>query len=78
MTTLVASGTSLVAKNAPSPDPSSCPAAEEDATTLQDELTRMEWASSSQEDPLPAIDFDAPTRSTSSSRFAPGVMVLTE
>jgi hypothetical protein len=72
MTTPRASVTPSVVKSAPSPDPSSCPAAEEDATIPRIEQSPMEWSSSNPEDPLPSIDFDAPTRSSASSRFAPG------
>jgi hypothetical protein len=72
MTTPKASRASPAAKKAPAPDPSSCLAAEEDATTPRNKPVPMEWSESSQDDPLPAIDFDASTRSTSSSRYAPG------
>jgi hypothetical protein len=72
MTTPRASAAPSAVKSAPSPDPSSCPAAEEDAITPRLEQSSMEWSSSVPEDPLPSIDFDAPTRSSASSRYAPG------
>jgi hypothetical protein len=72
MTTPKASRASPAAKKAPAPDPSFCLAAEEDATTPRNKPVPMEWSESSQDDPLPAIDFDASTRSTSSSRYTPG------
>jgi hypothetical protein len=72
MTTPKASAATPAAKNAPSPDPPSCPAAEGDAIIPHNASTPMEWSSSEPEDPLPAIDFDAPSRSTSASRYAPG------
>jgi hypothetical protein len=72
MTTPKASRASPATKSTPTPDPSSCPAAEEDATPPRNALTPMEWSSSTSEDPLPTIDFDAPTRSSASSRFTPG------
>jgi hypothetical protein len=72
MTTPTASGAPQAVKTAPTPDPSSCPAAEEDATTPRNRSVSMEWSESAQEDPLPEIDFEASTRSTSSSRYAPG------
>jgi hypothetical protein len=72
MTTPRASAAPSAVKSAPSPDPSSCPAAEEDAIIPHLEQASMEWSSSVPEDPLPSIDFDAPTRSSASSRYAPG------
>jgi hypothetical protein len=72
MTTPKASAATPAAKNAPSYDPPSCPAAEGDAIIPHNVSTPMEWSSSEPDDPLPAIDFDAPSRSTSGSRYAPG------
>jgi hypothetical protein len=72
MTTPKASRASPAAKMSPTPDPSSCPAAEEDVTTPRNKSVSMEWSESSQDDPLPEIDFNAPTRSTSASHHAPG------
>jgi hypothetical protein len=72
MTTPKARPASPAVKDASHPDPSSCPAAEEDVTTPRASSAPLDWSMSGPEDPLPAIDFDADTRSTSASRHAPG------
>jgi hypothetical protein len=53
-------------------EPSPCLVAGEDDVTPRGSPTPMDWADSSQEDPLPVIDFEADTRSTGASIHAPG------
>jgi hypothetical protein len=72
MTTPKARPASPAVKVAPHSDPSSRPAAEEDATTPKASPAPLDWSMSGPEDPLPAIDFDADTRSSSASMYAPG------
>jgi hypothetical protein len=72
LTTPKARQASPAAKIASHPDPSSRPAAEEDATTPRASSAPMDWSTSGPEDPLPSIDFDADTRSSSASIYAPG------
>jgi hypothetical protein len=72
MTTPKASPASSAVKTASHHDPSSCPAAEEDVITPRASSAPLDWSMSGPEDPLPAIDFDADTRSTSASIYAPG------
>jgi hypothetical protein len=56
----------------PAHDPSPCPAAGEDDVTPRGSPAPMDWATSQQDDPLPTIDFDADTRSSGASIYAPG------
>jgi hypothetical protein len=72
MTTPRASPASPAVKTASHRDPSSCPAAEEDDTTPRASSAPLDWSMSEPDDPLPAIDFEADTRSTSASIHAPG------
>jgi hypothetical protein len=72
MTTPKARSASQAVKSASPPDPSSCPAAEEDVITPRASSAPLDWSMSGPEDPLPAIDFDADTRSSSASIYAPG------
>jgi hypothetical protein len=72
MTTLKARPASPAVKDASHPDPSSCPAAEEDVITPRASSAPLDWSMSGPEDPLPAIDFDADTRSSAASIHAPG------
>jgi hypothetical protein len=71
-TTPRASPASPAVKEASHRDPSSCPAAEEDDTTPRASSAPLDWSMSGPDDPLPAIDFEADTRSTSASIYAPG------
>jgi hypothetical protein len=71
-TALMASTASPAPKRASPPEPSSCPAAEEEAATPRGSTAPLEWASSIPDDPLPEIDFGADTRSSASSRYTPG------
>jgi hypothetical protein len=61
MTTPKARSASQAVKSASPPDPSSCPAAEEDVITPRASSAPLDWSMSGPEDPLPAIDFDADT-----------------
>jgi hypothetical protein len=72
MTTPKAKPASPAVKTASPRDPSSRPAAEEDATTPRAPSAPLDWSMSGPEDPLPAIDFEADTRSSSASIYAPG------
>jgi hypothetical protein len=72
MTTSQASSASPAAKKAPTPVPSSRPAAEEEDSTPRASSAPLDWSMSGPEDPLPAIDFDAVTRSSTASIHAPG------
>jgi hypothetical protein len=72
MTTPKASPASPAVKTPSLSAPSSCPAAEKDDTTPRASTTPLDWSMSGPEDPLPAIDFEADTRSTSASMHAPG------
>jgi hypothetical protein len=72
MTTPKARPASPAVKSASHPDPSSCPAAEEDVTTPRASSAPLDWSMSEPEDPLPSIDFSADTRSSSASIYAPG------
>jgi hypothetical protein len=72
MTTPKARSASPAVKATSHRDPSSCPAAEEDVITPRASSAPLDWSMSGPEDPLPAIDFDADTRSTSASVYAPG------
>jgi hypothetical protein len=72
MTTPKARPASPAVKTASPRDPSSCPAAEEDVITPKASSAPLDWSMSGPEDPLPAIDFEADTRSSSASIYAPG------
>jgi hypothetical protein len=72
MTTPKASSASSAAKTVSHLAPSSCPAAEEDDSTPRASTAPVDWSMSGPEDPLPSIDFEADTRSTAASRYAPG------
>jgi hypothetical protein len=72
MTTPKARPAPQAVKSASPRDPSSCPAAEEDDTTPRASSAPLDWSMSGPEDPLPAIDFDADTRSSTASIHAPG------
>jgi hypothetical protein len=72
MTTSQASSASPAAKRASPHAPSSCPAAEEEETTPRASTAPLDWSMSGPEDPLPAIDFDADTCSSTASIHAPG------
>jgi hypothetical protein len=72
MTTPKASSASPAAKTTSHHAPSSCPAAEEEDTTPRASTVPLDWSMSEPEDPLPTIDFEAGTRSTSASMHAPG------
>jgi hypothetical protein len=72
MTTSRASSASPAAKTTSHPAPSSCPAAEEEDTTPRASTAPLDWSMSGPEDPLPAIDFEADTCSSSASIHAPG------
>jgi hypothetical protein len=72
MTTPKARLASSAVKVASPRDPSSCPAAEEDVITPRASSAPLDWSMSGPEDPLPAIDFEADTRSSSASIYAPG------
>jgi hypothetical protein len=52
--------------------PSSCPAAEKEDSTPRASTAPVDWSMSEPGDPLPSIDFNADTRSTSASAHAPG------
>jgi hypothetical protein len=56
----------------PVPEPSPCPAAGEDDPTPRGSPTPMDWVDSHANDPLPVIDYEADTRSSGASIFAPG------
>jgi hypothetical protein len=72
MTTPKARPAPQAVKAASPRDPSSSPAAEEDDTTPRASTAPLDWSMSGPEDPLPAIDFDADTRSSTASIHAPG------
>jgi hypothetical protein len=77
LTTPKASSATPAAKIAPSPAPSSRPAAEEDVSTPRASTEPLDWSMSGPEDPLPAIDFDADTRASTASIHAPGNTMIT-
>jgi hypothetical protein len=72
MTTPKARSASPAVKATSPCDPSSCPAAEEDVITPRASSAPLDWSMSGPEDPLPAIDFEADTRSSTASIHAPG------
>jgi hypothetical protein len=64
----VESSTPSLPTDSPHPEPSPCPAAGEDDLTPRAEATRMDWAEdTSEEFPLPSIDFNSQERSSGSS-----------
>jgi hypothetical protein len=71
-TTPKARSASPAVKATPPRDPSSCPAAEEDVITPRASSAPLDWSMSGPEDPLPPIDFEAETRSSTASIHAPG------
>jgi hypothetical protein len=71
-TTPKASSAPSAVKTASLSVPSSCPAAEEEDSTPRASPAPVDWSMSEPGDPLPSIDFDADTRTTSASIHAPG------
>jgi hypothetical protein len=72
MTTPKVSSAPSAAKHVSLSVPSSCPAAEEEDSTPGATPAPVDWSMSEPGDPLPPIDFDADTCSTSASVHAPG------